>query len=138
MSVADLAEALNVSQRHIWKMLADGRLGVQPFRLGRAVRFHRGSVEKWLAAREQAERKAAEWRTRGPFLKLRFHGHEIPDVARKLDCDEGLLRKWEKETREDANSWNEAFLYLHTSDPVSWALYTADRFYELWGRKGEE
>jgi excisionase family DNA binding protein len=50
LSVADLAKALGVSDRHIWKMLADGRLGVQPFRLGRAVRFSRDAVEKWIAA----------------------------------------------------------------------------------------
>lgn len=50
MSVADVAELLDVSERHVWKMLASGRFGPQPVRLGRAVRFSRAELVAWLEA----------------------------------------------------------------------------------------
>lgn len=50
LSVADVAKLLDVSQRHIWKMLASGRFGPQPARLGRAVRFSRAELVAWIDA----------------------------------------------------------------------------------------
>lgn len=50
MSVVDVAKLLDVSQRHIWKMLATGRFGPQPVRLGRAARFSRAELVAWIDA----------------------------------------------------------------------------------------
>ncbi|ADB14953.1 phage transcriptional regulator, AlpA [Pirellula staleyi DSM 6068] len=46
----ELAELLNVSERHLWGMLATGRLGPQPIALGRAKRWPVDEVKAWLAA----------------------------------------------------------------------------------------
>jgi predicted DNA-binding transcriptional regulator AlpA len=50
VSAADLAKMLDISERHLWAMLADGRLGPQPFQLGRARRWFVDEVRTWLAA----------------------------------------------------------------------------------------
>ncbi len=47
---AELAERLNVSERHLWGMLKSGRLGPQPLALGRAKRWPVAEIEAWLAA----------------------------------------------------------------------------------------
>lgn len=46
----ELAELLNVSERHLWGMLASGRLGPQPLAFGRAKRWSLDEVRSWLAA----------------------------------------------------------------------------------------
>lgn len=48
-TVADLAHLLQVSKRHVWRMLDDGRLP-QAVRLGRAVRWPRAAIDRWVAA----------------------------------------------------------------------------------------
>jgi predicted DNA-binding transcriptional regulator AlpA len=50
ITAADLAERLNVSERHLWGMLKSGRLGPQPLALGRSKRWAVAEVEAWLAA----------------------------------------------------------------------------------------
>ena len=43
LSAADLAGLLGISQRHVWKLAASGRLP-KPIRLGRSVRWLRADV----------------------------------------------------------------------------------------------
>ena len=50
LTAGDLAEILNVSKNHVLKMHTVGRLGPRPVRLGRAVRWSRNEVEKWVTA----------------------------------------------------------------------------------------
>lgn len=50
MSAAILAKRLAVSERHLWAMHADGRLGPLPLSLGRAKRWSIAEIEAWLAA----------------------------------------------------------------------------------------
>lgn len=47
---AELAERLNISERHLWGMHKAGRLGPQPLAFGRAKRWPVAEVEAWLAA----------------------------------------------------------------------------------------
>ena len=49
LSVAEVAELLNVSTRHIWKLHATGRLPA-PIRLGRSVRWRADELRAWLEA----------------------------------------------------------------------------------------
>lgn len=49
VSVADVAELLDVSRRHIWKLLASGRMPA-PIRLGRSVRWRADELRAWLDA----------------------------------------------------------------------------------------
>ena len=49
LSVADVAELLDVSQRHVWKLNARGGLPA-PVRLGRSVRWNRAELVAWLNA----------------------------------------------------------------------------------------
>jgi excisionase family DNA binding protein len=44
ITVADAARELNVSQRSLWRWIADGR--VQVIRFGRAVRIHRAELQR--------------------------------------------------------------------------------------------
>lgn len=47
--VTEVAKLLGVSVRHVWALLADGRLP-RPVRLGRAVRWNVDELRDWLAA----------------------------------------------------------------------------------------
>ena len=47
LTAKELAELLGVSLRSIWRRKNDGTLP-KPVRLGRIVRWHRQSVERWL------------------------------------------------------------------------------------------
>jgi len=49
VSAKELAELLGVSQRHVWRLLAMGRLP-KPFRLGRAVRWNYALCKSWADA----------------------------------------------------------------------------------------
>jgi excisionase family DNA binding protein len=43
LSAAEVAELLGISRRHVWKLLASGRLP-EPIRLGRSVRWLRDDL----------------------------------------------------------------------------------------------
>ena len=47
---ADVAKLLNISQRHLWAMHSNGRLGPLPVRLGRAVVWNLAELSAWLNA----------------------------------------------------------------------------------------
>lgn len=49
MSAADVAQALQISERHLWTLHASGRLP-RPIRFGRAVRWPAEQLRAWLAA----------------------------------------------------------------------------------------
>ncbi len=57
MSAADVAKALQISERHLWTLHSSGRLP-QPMRFGRAVRWSADELRKWLAAGAPGR---AEW-----------------------------------------------------------------------------
>ena len=61
LSARELAKLLDVSERHVWAMHADGRLGPQPFALGRAKRWYLEEIREWLAAQAPAR---AVWAAR--------------------------------------------------------------------------
>ena len=46
---SDVAQLLNVSERHVWTLNSSGRLP-RPFRLGRRVLWSRAEIEAWLDA----------------------------------------------------------------------------------------
>lgn len=50
ISAPELAQSLGISERHLWAMHADGRLGPIPVSLGRAKRWYVAEVEAWLSA----------------------------------------------------------------------------------------
>lgn len=50
LSASELAKLLAISERHLWAMHADGRLGPEPIALGRAKRWYLEEVKRWLAA----------------------------------------------------------------------------------------
>lgn len=55
LDVADVAELLRCSKRHVRKLQGDGQLPT-PLRLGKKlVRFRRSDIERWLAADEPRE-----------------------------------------------------------------------------------
>jgi predicted DNA-binding transcriptional regulator AlpA len=58
LSAAELARSLGISERHLWKLHADGRLGPRPIALGRAKRWSVAEVQAWLAAGAPAR---TEW-----------------------------------------------------------------------------
>ncbi len=45
----DVAVALSVSVRHVWKLLSSGKLP-KPVRLAGSVRWRRHELEEWMAA----------------------------------------------------------------------------------------
>ena len=49
LSAREVAELLGVSQRHVWKLMASGRIP-KPFRLGRAVRWNYALLRRWCDA----------------------------------------------------------------------------------------
>lgn len=50
LSAAEVAKLLGISERHVWSMLASGRLGPQPASYGRAKRWNRAELSAWLDA----------------------------------------------------------------------------------------
>jgi excisionase family DNA binding protein len=56
-TVADLARLTQCSERHIWR-LADLDLIPGKLRLGRLVRFHKPTVDAWLASGAPSNRRA--------------------------------------------------------------------------------
>lgn len=50
VSAADLAKRLGISERHLWAMHADGRLGPEPIAFGRSKRWAVAEIQRWLAA----------------------------------------------------------------------------------------
>ena len=55
-TVTQVAEALHLSERSVWRMAATGQLP-RPIRIGRAVRWSAASLRRWLAAKEAAAEK---------------------------------------------------------------------------------
>lgn len=51
-TAAQLAEVLNVSERHVWRMADAGELPA-PIRIGRRVLWPRKAIDLWLAARTE-------------------------------------------------------------------------------------
>lgn len=49
LSAQAVAKLLGVSTRHIWALHSSGRLP-KPFKLGRATRWDRRELERWMAA----------------------------------------------------------------------------------------
>jgi predicted DNA-binding transcriptional regulator AlpA len=49
-SADQLAEALGVSERHVWSMHSTGRLGPRPLAFGRAKRWVAAEIRAWLSA----------------------------------------------------------------------------------------
>ncbi|MGD2109738.1 MAG: helix-turn-helix domain-containing protein [Phycisphaerae bacterium] len=47
LSVKDVAAALSVSQRSIWKLASTGRI-CAPVRLGRSVRWRADDIAQWV------------------------------------------------------------------------------------------
>jgi excisionase family DNA binding protein len=44
----EMAELLGISRAHVWRLHSQGRIP-RPVRLGRAVRWDRATIERWLA-----------------------------------------------------------------------------------------
>lgn len=49
LSAEEVADALGISRAHVFRLASSGRLP-SSFRLGRAVRWDRATIEAWLAA----------------------------------------------------------------------------------------
>lgn len=49
LTAEEIAELLGISRAHLWRLNSSGRLP-RPIRFGRAVRWHRSTIEEWLAA----------------------------------------------------------------------------------------
>jgi excisionase family DNA binding protein len=49
ISADEMAELLGISRAHVWRLHSQGRIP-RPVRLGRAVRWDRVTIERWLAA----------------------------------------------------------------------------------------
>ena len=49
MTAKDLAVALSIAQRTVWRLNATGKLPA-PIRLGRCVRWRTSDIEAWLQA----------------------------------------------------------------------------------------
>lgn len=49
ISADEMAELLGISRAHVWRLHSQGRIP-RPVRLGRAVRWDRATIERWLAA----------------------------------------------------------------------------------------
>jgi excisionase family DNA binding protein len=62
----EVAKLLGISVRHVWALLAEGRLP-RPLRLGRAVRWNVDELRAWLAA-GGPEIAAWEWNRKGSDL----------------------------------------------------------------------
>ena len=52
LSVKEVAGALAVGQRTVWRLIATGQIPA-PFRIGRSVRWRKASFERWLEKRER-------------------------------------------------------------------------------------
>ena len=49
LTATEVAALLGVSRAHVWRLNAAGKLP-EPIRLGKAVRWQRAELEKWLEA----------------------------------------------------------------------------------------
>ena len=49
LTASDLADALSVSERHVWALNSSGRLP-RPIRFGRSVRWNVSELQDWLDA----------------------------------------------------------------------------------------
>jgi excisionase family DNA binding protein len=49
ISADEVAKLLGISRAHVWRLHSQGRIP-RPVRLGRAVRWDRATIERWLAA----------------------------------------------------------------------------------------
>ena len=58
LSVKQVAEALGVGERTIWRLSATGQLP-EPIRIGRLRRWRRSTLEAWLARAESEARRDA-------------------------------------------------------------------------------
>jgi len=56
LTVKDLAAALRLGKRTIWRMVSTGALP-KPIRLGRSVRWRRATIERWLEEQETRQEK---------------------------------------------------------------------------------
>lgn len=54
LSASELASQLGISRAHVWKLASLGRLPA-PVRLGRSVRWDKGTILAWLAAGAPAQ-----------------------------------------------------------------------------------
>ena len=52
LSVREVADALGVSVRSVWRLSATDELP-RPFRIGRSVRWRAASIDSWLARQER-------------------------------------------------------------------------------------
>ena len=50
MTSAELATELQISERTIRRLEITGKIGPRPMNIGRAVRYRRDEVEKWIEA----------------------------------------------------------------------------------------
>ena len=57
-TVKDLAAALKLGTRTIWRMVSTGTLP-EPIRFGRLARWRRTTIEAWLAEREGSQQEQA-------------------------------------------------------------------------------
>jgi len=55
-TVKEVAAALKLGQRTIWRMVSTGALP-KPIRLGRSVRWRRATIERWLEEQETRQEK---------------------------------------------------------------------------------
>lgn len=49
-SIKDVAARLDVTERWVWKALADGKFGPRHIRLGRSVKFDLDEIDRWINA----------------------------------------------------------------------------------------
>ena len=49
LTASEVAALLGVSRAHVWRLNAAGKLP-EPIRLGKAVRWQRAELEKWIEA----------------------------------------------------------------------------------------
>ena len=62
-TVDEAAEALQISERFIYQMIREGQ--IQPFRLGRLVRFSTWALEEFIRDQERIEKIEKEVRGNG-------------------------------------------------------------------------
>lgn len=51
LSAAEVAHLLGISRSAFYSLLSSGRIGPMPIRFGRAVRWDRRELERWIAAK---------------------------------------------------------------------------------------
>lgn len=68
LTARELAMLLGISERHLWSMNRNGRLGPEPIRFGKVARWTRSSIEAWL---EAGAPPRDQWRGSGPNENIR-------------------------------------------------------------------